>query len=192
MRKNGGLVKEVWKDIKVCDGYRISNYGRVSSSRINSGKITCRYKVIKSRVGSGGYIYVTLNINGKRKTVPVHRLVAIHFIENPENKPCVAHLDGTRNNAHVSNLMWATHKENSSHTIIHGTRSKMTGRPKSIKPTKDIITGLRMTQENYLKIKNAHGSVQLFLDKSIENIRHLWGSCEEVDLLDSVKKEAKT
>jgi len=158
-------MKEIWKDIVGYSGYKISNHGRVCSKKLSS-----RYKIIKPFINIGGYLCIGLRVNGKRKGMLIHRLVALHFIENPENKPCVAHLDGTRNNTHVSNLMWATHKENSSHTIIHGTRLKMTGRPESEKPTKDKKISARLTEEDYMKIKSVYGSLQKFLDLMVKAV----------------------
>jgi len=77
----------------------------------------------KSRKGTKGgfvkarivntYSSVCLHKDGKPKYVTIHRLLAIHFIPNPENKPCVDHKDGIRTNNKLSNLRWVTRKENS-------------------------------------------------------------------------------
>lgn len=61
------------------------------------------------------YPSVNITLNNKRKGYVVHRIVAIAFIPNPENKPCVNHIDGNKLNCHVSNLEWVTYKENSEH-----------------------------------------------------------------------------
>lgn len=65
-----------------------------------------------------GYVglYQVSNCN-KRKTFSIHRLVAAAFIPNPNNKPCVDHIDGNRLNNHVDNLRWATHLENNNNPI---------------------------------------------------------------------------
>ena len=52
---------------------------------------------------------VTLNKNGKSKTIGVHILVAKHFLENENNLPEVNHKDFNRQNNHVDNLEWCTH-----------------------------------------------------------------------------------
>lgn len=96
---------ELWKPIT--DRYDISSYGR------------CRNKtqIIKPYKHSNGYITYTLHINKKRKKIEAHRLVAQAFIDNPENKPSVNHIDGNKHNNNVNNLEWATHKENATHSI---------------------------------------------------------------------------
>lgn len=59
-----------------------------------------------------GYIVVGLSdgINN-RKTIELHRLMAEHFVANPENKPTVHHINHNRHDNRVSNLRWATHDE---------------------------------------------------------------------------------
>ena len=54
-------------------------------------------------------------INGKHKLVTIHRLVAIHFISNPDNKPQVNHIDGDKTNNNIINLEWVTAQENNIH-----------------------------------------------------------------------------
>lgn len=61
-----------------------------------------------------------LQINGKSKTVMIHRMVAETFIPNPENKSIVNHKDGDTHNYHVSNLEWVTSSENSKHAYDTG------------------------------------------------------------------------
>jgi len=59
-----------------------------------------------------GYLRVGLVRDSKQKMFLIHRLLAIHFIPNPENKPCIDHIDGVRTNNKLSNLRWVTNKEN--------------------------------------------------------------------------------
>lgn len=67
-----------------------------------------------------GYCHVGLTINGKIKRCRVHRLVAIAFLENPENKPYINHIDGCRSNNKLSNLEWCTPAENTQHAVRTG------------------------------------------------------------------------
>ena len=65
---------------------------------------------------SKGYKRVTLSINGKTERFQVHRLVAMYFIENKLNKPCVNHIDGDKENNNLNNLEWCTYSENENHS----------------------------------------------------------------------------
>ena len=79
-----------------------------------SGKVWSKYvKRYLSVFDTNGYLQVTLCKDGIPKNHSIHRLLAIHFIENPDNKPCVDHWDGNRKNNKLNNLRWVTHSENS-------------------------------------------------------------------------------
>ncbi|MGL5456756.1 MAG: HNH endonuclease [Citrobacter telavivensis] len=66
-----------------------------------------------------GYLGLGLVIDGKRKQYKVHRLVAIQFLPNPEDKPQVNHKDGNPANNHKDNLEWTTARENINHKYGH-------------------------------------------------------------------------
>ena len=59
-----------------------------------------------------GYMQVTLCKNGKQKWFSVHRLLAIAFIPNPQNKPFIDHINGIKHDNRLENLRWVTHQEN--------------------------------------------------------------------------------
>jgi len=80
---------------------KVSNYGRFKYS---SNQITSGYE-------NGEYLMISI----KYKTYRLHRLVALSFIPNPENKPVVNHIDGNKLNSNLKNLEWTTHKENAIH-----------------------------------------------------------------------------
>jgi len=116
-------MKEVWKDIINFEGiYKVSNLGRVKSLRRIR---TCAHGgfsktiILKGRVNPDGYIHVSLH-NKKIKDISIHRLVALMFISNPENKPQVNHRDGNRQNNKVDNLEWVTIKENVCYSFTMG------------------------------------------------------------------------
>lgn len=129
-------ICEIWKPIKGYEGiYEISNYGRVKRL---ARSYTCRqwqggtshYRLkemyIKARISNVGYERVGLykRVNGKLSASykSVHRLVAEHFIDNPNHYPCVNHLDCNRLNNKVDNLEWCTASHNNRYSYVMGTR----------------------------------------------------------------------
>ena len=100
---------EIWKEVPGYIGlYKVSNYGRVKSVKKQLVLKTC---------GSGNRYKTVALCNGMRKTFRVHRLVAAAFIPNPDNKPCIDHIDGDRANNHADNLRWVTYMENNNNPI---------------------------------------------------------------------------
>ena len=71
-------------------------------------------RLLKQSPDKNGYLKVCLSNNGKKKTIKIHRLIAIHYIPNPDNKPCVDHINHNTQNNNISNLRWVTIRENSS------------------------------------------------------------------------------
>lgn len=139
-------MKEVWKDIKDYEGlYQVSNWGRVKSLNYNR---TGKAEVMIPRKTKKGYLLVQLSKNGKKKTCSVHRLVAGAFLDNPEGKPEINHIDENKENNRVDNLEWIWHKDNCN----HGTRNERMTKTKS-KPilqlslTGDLIKEWDSTQE---------------------------------------------
>jgi len=95
---------EEYKQIIDFENYEVSNLGNVRN--IKTGKI------LKPRIDRDGYYQVCLCKDKKKKTPKIHRLVAESFIENPENKPCVDHINNDKLDNNVENLRWATLNEN--------------------------------------------------------------------------------
>lgn len=117
---------EMWKDINGYEGYyQISNEGNVRSLDRFDGVHDRQGTIIKPSLKQNGYLQVGLRKHSTRKWIGIHRLVAIHFIENPDNKPQVNHIDGNKQNNNVENLEWVTAKENQNHATRMGFRNNM-------------------------------------------------------------------
>lgn len=140
---------EQWKDIEGYEGkYQISSNGKIVAINYRG---TGETKEVRPRKDKDGYLIVNL-YKGERKTYRVHRLVAKAFIPNPDNYPCINHIDETRDNNSVSNLEWCTYKYNSNYGQCRENIRK-------------ARTGQKATEETRAKLRKA---------KSKEN-HPMWG-----------------
>ena len=108
------LDSESWLPVPDYEDYQVSNYGRIKRFYKNG-----KPKIIKPNLNVG-YLRVCLCKDNKPKNFSVHRLVALAFIPNPENKPQINHIDGCKLNNYVRNLEWATAQENTQHAHSNG------------------------------------------------------------------------
>ena len=92
-----------WRKIDGYENYSISKNGEVRNDK--TGRIR------KPTLGNHGYYILSLCKNSKRKIFRFHRLLALAFIPNPDNKTCVDHIDGNKTNNKLENLRWCTHQE---------------------------------------------------------------------------------
>lgn len=99
-------------------GYE-NNYSIDESGSVYSFKKAGKVK-LKPGAEIGKYYSVSLSTDGKGKTHKIHRLVAIHFVENPLNLPCINHIDGDKSNNHYTNLEWCTFQRNIVHAFESG------------------------------------------------------------------------
>ena len=106
------------------ENYQISNYGRVKSkTRIskvgikNVKEIIRAERILKPNKLTKGYLGVTIYNKTRVKTFRIHRLVAAHFIPNPQNLPQVNHIDGNKENNFIENLEWCSNFDNMQHAI---------------------------------------------------------------------------
>lgn len=118
---------ENWKDIKGYEGfYQVSDCGNVRSlardvyRQDGTFHHHLKEKILVPSLNSKGYVKVHLYKNGKRKVMTIHRLVAMAFLPNPENKPMVNHKDENPLNNFVENLEWCSAQYNAN----YGTRNE--------------------------------------------------------------------
>lgn len=106
---------EKWRDIKEYEGlYQVSNWGRIKSLPRN-GTIK-KERILTLVKNKDGYMVVNLSKNNKTKKFQVHRLVATHFLENPDDLPQVNHKDENKENNHYSNLEFCTGEYNNQYS----------------------------------------------------------------------------
>lgn len=118
---NGVNEKEVWKDIEGYEGrYKVSNLGNVYSCYVNRN--------LKHGKTQDGYPYVMLRKNGKQKIQLIHRLVAIHFIPNPNNLPIINHKDEDKSNYSIDNLEWCDNSYNVTYNDASKKAAKKNGK----------------------------------------------------------------
>lgn len=110
------MIKEIWKNIIGYEQYQVSNTGKV---KITANSFTRKEKILKPLPTNNGYFRVALWSNNKSKFFGIHRLVASHFILNPENKKTVNHKDGDKSNNNDWNLEWNTYRENINHAVAN-------------------------------------------------------------------------
>ena len=98
--------------IKDFPNYYITDTGDVySRSYRNTGRI----KKLKPSLTKHGYLQVCLYYGDKSKRFRIHQLVAETFLLNPENKPCINHINGQKDDNRVENLEFCTYSENTTH-----------------------------------------------------------------------------
>jgi hypothetical protein len=107
------------------DYYEVNRSGVLRSIdriafRRNGVKIHYKQKFLKALINNKGYVYYEIKRNGKNAKLYAHRAVALAYIPNPENKPCVNHIDNNPLNNNVSNLEWCTKQENTDWMVKPG------------------------------------------------------------------------
>ena len=130
VRRTGSVVyifaamAEIWRDIPGYEGlYQASNLGRIKSLRRliyrkNQPPFILQERILKQQIPDKNKRYLSVRLTdrqGVSKNQKVHRLIALVFIANPDNKPEINHIDGNPKNNTPDNLNWVTRSENQIH-----------------------------------------------------------------------------
>ena len=177
-------MQEIWKDIKDFEGmYQVSNFGRVRSvDRLDSIGRLHKGNIKAIRDNGHGYKVVQMYKDNKPKIGYIHRLVATAFLENPDNKPEVHHIDSDRSNNKLENLQWVTSKENNNFPEHIKSMKK---NPNWLKNSKSAMAKARdkAIVVNSYRTKFTRGDVSLEFSSLAEGARQLGldkGGCTRV------------
>lgn len=169
--------KELWIPLKQYKGIEVSSIGRVRKAANKSRKERILTEFAKDR---DGYCRCSVQkLDSTWTSIPVHRLVAMAFLENPENKSCVNHKDNNRTNNKVENLEWVTPKENVYHSYIHGNRKFVKQVPKNT-----ILTDYQIQEIDKLRTMYTVNQISKLFNieyQSLKNIIHKKKQYERLD-----------
>ncbi|VXC99475.1 NUMOD4 domain-containing protein [Sphingobacterium multivorum] len=125
MKSKQEVIQEAWEDVIGYENlYQVSNLGKVRSlDKIVSngnGSFLKKGIVLKPYLDKDGYATVNLYKNRKKRLIRIHRLVAMAFIPNSNNKPAINHKNSIRDDNRVENLEWVSVSENNKHAFEYG------------------------------------------------------------------------
>jgi hypothetical protein len=153
-------IVETWKDIKSYEGfYQASNLGRIKSVRSE--------KIMSVKKHSRDYPQINFHVNGVRKLLYVHRIIAETFLENSEKLKTVDHIDENKKNNSAINLKWCSQNENM--IIFHSRRLEKKRMQKNMKLTEKDVNHIRI--ESFLfkakTLAKGYGVSRSCIDKII-------------------------
>ena len=128
--KSVSLEGEEWRDVVGYDyDYFISSYGRVivgNKSWLDKNGVLHKRKpkILNPYINNWGYKVTAFVKNSKYVDIRIHRLVSLYFIPNPNNYPCIDHIDRNKTNNHYKNLKWCTQSMNMSNPLTKEAMSK--------------------------------------------------------------------
>jgi hypothetical protein len=165
-------------------GIGTSRYVICENGEIFSVYTNGKAKTLKPTLANRGkgYLYVSISDAGRIKKYYVHQLVAMAFIDNPESRKEVNHLDCNTQNNHVSNLEWSTRSENLKHAWDNGMMDSRVLKPlhgedvPSSKLSKSDVISIRAQYNNggtsYRKLASQYGVGNSAIQSIIE--RKTW------------------
>lgn len=155
------------KEIIGFENYIVNDSGNNEKTIFN--KVTRKFK--KPQRYKSGYLFVTLYKDGENKIFLLHRLIAEAFIPNPENKPCIDHINTIRDDNRVENLRWCTPQENMLNPI---TRQRLSESRKGViisEETRQKISEISKTKKGKLNNFYGHKHTEEYKKKSSERMK---------------------
>ena len=161
---------EIWKEIVNYSDYKVSNLGRVIHIK--------KMKIKEVKTHKTGYVRVTIKNEQRKTKFLVHRLVAISFIENPDKKRYVNHINGKKADNRLENLEWSTASENVKHAIRTGLLKisvKKKGRMiEKLNDNKNVIKTYNSIQEAAKKNNLTSDRIKLDCKKGTNKTGFYW------------------
>ncbi|MEI7509322.1 MAG: NUMOD4 domain-containing protein [Flavobacterium sp.] len=162
-------MEEIWKDVKGFEGlYQVSNIGNVK--RLISERVFAE-RLIGRNIDRYGYVKRVLSKHNKLTNFTEHRLVAIAFIDNLENKATINHINGIKTDNRVENLEWNTNKENQQHAIRIGLMDSKGIKHNMCKLTEEQIIEIRKIgfSETRMSLSKKYGVSRTHILRLIRN-----------------------
>lgn len=169
-------IMEIWKPVENNSHILVSSLGRIK-------RLKGRNKGIQSNFSKDKDGYCKINIineNGKWTQTSIHRLVAKAFIDNPENKPCVNHINGKRDDNRVENLEWVTEKENVRHSFLYGQRKRCFEIPQIA-----ILTEYQISQIDILRNYYTVNQIAKLFNIKYQSLKNVIRKMKQVKRLDN-------
>ena len=162
--------------------YSINKKGQIFSKSKN--------RIMNQWIANNGYLTITFRSNKNKKTYLIHRLLAEHFIKNPENKTQINHKNGIKTDNRLENLEWVTVSENCKHAYNMGLSFK---NPEHIKYTKEKCSKLgklsrKLSIEDVNNIKQKYGT-GLYSQRKLAELYNLTQGTISALLLNKTYKE---
>ena len=164
---------------KVClGGYGKLKYELYEDGTVVSvGHISSRGYEVQDKILTysmrNGYKCVTMNLDGKSKYYYLHRLLAQNFIENPNDYPCVNHIDGNKINNEISNLERCTYSQNNKHAFATGLKAPTILRHEAHGGRKLTEKDIEYIREHYIKGDRKFGQCALGRKFNVHQ-GHIW------------------
>lgn len=170
-------IKEIWGTPEKYIDIQVSSLGRIKRIYANKESVI-KETFVKDK---DGYSKVSVkDLNGKWTSKSVHSLVALTFIPNPENKTCVNHINGVRDDNRVENLEWVTPKEN----VLHSFQS---GRRKICKeiPKVTLLTDFQISQIDFLRQYYSLNQLSKLFNISYQSMKNIVIKKKKYERLDN-------